>query len=123
MSVTVRVKVSGIEDFAEQMRRLDQATQECVQDALNQMGYLVVERAKQLAPVKSGLLVSSIYSKMIYKWIVKVACPVPYALFQELGTRYISPRYFLSRALQENAFNFLSLIAAALQRAAEEVSI
>jgi hypothetical protein len=35
MSVQFRVEVGGIEDFAERMRRLDDATQKYVQDALN----------------------------------------------------------------------------------------
>jgi HK97 gp10 family phage protein len=122
MSVKFWVEVSGIEDFAEKMRRLDDATQEYVQDALNQTGQLVVRRAQELAPVRTGRLISSIYSQIIYKWVVKVACMVPYAIFQELGTRYIQARYFLTRALSENAMNFLSIVAVALQRAAEEAS-
>ena len=122
MSVKFWVEVSGIEDFAEKMRRLDDATQEYVQDALNQTGQLVVRRAQELAPVRTGRLIASIYCKIIYKWVVKVACMVPYAIFQELGTRYIQARYFLTRALSENAMNFLSIVAVALQRAAEEAS-
>lgn len=122
MSFQFRVEVSGIEDFAEKMRELDDATQEYVQVALNQIGQLVVLRARDLAPVRTGRLISSIYSQIIYKWVVKVACMVPYALFQEFGTRYIQARYFLTRALNENAVNFLAIVAAALRRAADEVS-
>jgi HK97 gp10 family phage protein len=122
MSVKFWVEVSGIEDFAERMRRLDDATQKYVQDALNQTGQLVVRRAQELAPIRTGRLISSIYSQIIYKWVVKVACMVPYAIFQELGTRYIQARYFLTRALSENAMNFLSIVAAALQYATEEAS-
>ena len=122
MSVQFRVEVGGIEDFAERMRRLDYATQKYVQDALNQTGQIVVRRAQELAPVRTGRLISSIYSRIIYKWVVKVACMVPYAIFQELGTRYIQARYFLTRALSENAMNFLSIVAAALRYATEEAS-
>lgn len=122
MSVQFRVEVAGIEDFAERMRRLDDATQKYVQDALNQTGRLVVRKAQELAPIRTGRLISSIYSRIIYKWVVKVACMVPYAIFQELGTRYIQARYFLTRALSENAMNFLSIVAAALQYATEEAS-
>jgi HK97 gp10 family phage protein len=122
MTVQFRVEVGGIEDFAERMRRLDDATQKYVQDALNQTGRLVIRRAQELAPIRTGRLISSIYSQIIYKWVVKVACMVPYAIFQELGTRYIQARYFLTRALSENAMNFLSIVAAALQYATEEAS-
>jgi len=104
------------------MRTLDENTQAYVQDALNEVGQLVAARARQLAPVRTGLLISSIFAEIIYKWVVKIACRVPYALFQELGTRYIQPRFFLTRALEENRINFLTIIAAGLQRAADEAS-
>jgi HK97 gp10 family phage protein len=120
MSVQFRVEVSGVEDFAAKMRTLDEAMQDCVQDALNQTGQAVVRRAQELAPVRTGRLMAGIYAQIIYKWVVKVGCMVPYALFQEFGTRYISPRYFLTRALVENASNFMFIVSAALERAAEE---
>jgi HK97 gp10 family phage protein len=120
MSIQFRVELSGVEDFAAKMRALDEAMQNCVQDALNQTGQAVVRRAQELAPVRTGRLIAGIYAQIIYKWVVKVACMVPYALFQELGTRYISPRYFLTRALAENASNFMFIVSAALERAAEE---
>jgi HK97 gp10 family phage protein len=121
LSIQFRVELSGVEDFAAKMRTLDEAMQNCVQDALNQTAQQVVRRAQELAPVRTGRLVAGIYTQIIYKWVVKVACMVPYALFQELGTRYISPRYFLTRALAENANNFMFIVSAALERAATEV--
>lgn len=122
MSVEFRVEVGGIEDFGRKMRRFDEAAQECVQDALNQTGEQVMRRARQLAPVRTGRLMQSIYAQMIYKWVVKVGCYVPYAYFQEFGTRYIQPRYFLTRALEESRMQFLTIVVVALQRAAEEAS-
>jgi HK97 gp10 family phage protein len=122
LSVEVKIEIGGVEDFARKMRRLDEAMRECVQDALNQTGQEVVRRARQLAPVRTGRLLQSIYAQMIYTWVVKVGCYVPYALFQEFGTRYISPRYFLTRALAETQTQFLTIIAVALQRAAEQAS-
>lgn len=122
MSIEFRVEVGGIEDFARKIRRLDETAQKCIQDALNQTGQEVMRRARQLAPVRTGRLMQSIYVQMIYKWVVKVGCYVPYAFFQEFGTRYIPPRYFLTRALAESQMQFLMIIAVALQRAAEEAS-
>jgi HK97 gp10 family phage protein len=120
MSIQFRVELSGVEDFAAKMRTLNEAMQNCVQDALNQTAQQVVSRARELAPVRTGRLMAGIYAQIIYKWVVKVGCMVPYALFQEFGTRYISPRYFLTRALAENASNFMFIVSAALERAAEE---
>jgi HK97 gp10 family phage protein len=123
MSVEFFVEVSGVEDFAAKMETLDGAMQERVQDALNQTAQQVVYRARELAPVRTGRLMSSIYAQIILKWVVKVACIVPYAWFQEFGTRYIAPRYFMTRALTENFNNLLSIVCAALQKAAEDAGL
>jgi len=123
VSVQFRLELSGVEDFAEKMRSLDTTMQDCVQDALNETAQQVMRRARELAPIRTGRLVSSIYAQIIYKWVVKVACIVPYAWFQEFGTRYISPRYFLTRALTENFPVFMLIVKAALERAAEEASL
>jgi HK97 gp10 family phage protein len=122
LSIEFRVELSGFEDFAEKMRRLDEATQDCVQDALNQTAQMVAIRAQELAPVRTGRLMSNIFAQVIYQWVVRVICRVPYALFQELGTRYIAPRFFMTRALAEYAPQFMSIVEAALERAAEEAS-
>lgn len=121
MSFGFRVELSGIDDFAEKMRALDDYVQSCVQDAIVYMGEVVKARAQEFAPIRTGRLMQSITVQLIYKWVVKVACiGVNYAMFQELGTRYISPKYFLTRAIAENANNFMFIVQAALQRAAEE---
>jgi HK97 gp10 family phage protein len=123
MSIAFTVEVSDLEDFTRKMQRLDNATQEFVQDALNQTAQEIMFRARQLAPVRTGRLMQSIYAQVICQWVVKVGCYVPYALFQELGTRYIHPRYFLTRALQESAPKLFSILSLALQRAAAEASV
>jgi HK97 gp10 family phage protein len=111
-----------IQDFPEKMRKLDHATQESVQQALMSIAEEVVLRARQLAPIRTGRLVQSIFAQILSNWTVKIGCYVPYALFQEFGTRYIHPRYFLTRALAESGSKFLSTISFALQRAADEAS-
>jgi HK97 gp10 family phage protein len=111
-----------VQDFPDKMRRLDYATQESVQQALMDTAQEVVLRARQLAPVRTGRLQQSIYAQILSNWVVKIGCYVPYALFQEFGTRYIMPRYFLTRALMESSSKFLAIISLALQRAVEEAS-
>jgi len=120
--LSVEFRIEGAEDFARKMRKLDEATREYVQEALVQTAQQVMFRARQLAPVRTGRLMQSIYAEVIYKWVVKVGCYVPYALFQEFGTRYISPRYFLTRALQESAPKLVSIVNLALQHAIAEAA-
>src|SRR5271157_473569 len=108
------------EDFSAKMEKLDQWMQDYVQDALAQSAQQIAIRAMQLAPVRTGRLMQGIYAQVVGNWAVKVGCNVLYAVFQELGTRYIQPRLFLTRALQESAPNILSLLYLAIQNAASD---
>jgi len=111
-----------VEDFCASIEKLDKATQDYVQDALVQTAQAIALRARQLAPVRTGQLMQSIYAIGAGQWAVTVGAYASYALFQEFGTRHQQPRYFLTRALQESLPQLLSLIGLAVQRAVEEAS-
>jgi HK97 gp10 family phage protein len=121
LSVEFNVTVED-EDFRRKLDKLPDSVRKYVQQALNQTAQTVMSRARQLAPVKTGRLMQSIYVEMVAEYMFKVACYVPYALFQEFGTRYIAPRYFLTRALQESRSEFLSIMGLNLQYALTEAS-
>ena len=121
MSVEFNVTVED-EDFRRKMEKLPDSLQKYLQQALQQTAQTIMMRARQLAPVKTGRLMQSIYVQLIGGYTVKVGCYVSYALFQEFGTRYIVPRYFLTRALQESRSEFLSIIGLNLQYALTEAS-
>lgn len=123
MSIEIRVEASDIEAFARKIRRLDKAMQEQVQQGLVQLAEDTMWRAKVLAPIRTGRLMQSIYAQVIYRWIIKVGCYVPYAYFQEFGTRYIQPRYFLTRALTETAPRLLSILQSSFEHATREAAV
>jgi HK97 gp10 family phage protein len=111
-----------VEDFCASIEKVDKATQDYVQDALAQAAQAIAARARQLAPVRTGQLMQSIYAIGAGQWEVKVGAYASYALFQEFGTSHLQPRYFLTRAMQESLQQLLSLICLAVQRAVEEAS-
>jgi len=121
VSFGFRVELSDVDNFAEKMRTLDDSVQSCVQDTIVQVGEQVKAYAQELAPIRTGRLMQSITLQVIYKRVVKVpSIGVPYAMYQELGTRYISPKYFLTRAIADNATSFMHIILAALQEVADQ---
>ena len=122
MSVEVYIDVRDTDDFQNKMLLLDESIREKVQDALVETAEAISIRAQDLAPVRTGRLISNILVVVMSMWIVRVVCRVPYAIFQELGTRYISPRLFMTRAMAEYAPQLMFIIQAALQSAASEVS-
>jgi len=123
LSVEFRVTVEGAEDFARKMSKLDDVTAEFIRQALIETAEEIVLRAQQLAPVRTGWLMQNIYARVIDKYVIRVGCYVPYAFLQEFGTSRIPARFFLTRALQENAPKLVSIMSLALQRAAAEASV
>jgi HK97 gp10 family phage protein len=111
-----------VEDFCASIEKVDKATQDYVQDALAQAAQAIAARARQLAPVRTGQLMQSIYAIGAGQWEVKVGAYASYALFQEFGTSHLQSRYFLTRALQESLPQLLPLIGLAVQCAVEEAS-
>jgi HK97 gp10 family phage protein len=121
MSIDFNISTNE-QDFDAKLEALDLAMQDYVQQALNQTAQDIMVRAKQLAPVRSGRLMQGIYAQVVGKWIVRVSCTVPYAIFQELGTRFIAPHLFLTQALQENCPKLFSILTLAMQNAVMEAS-
>ena len=71
---------------------------------LTQLGAWIKKRAKIYCPVKTGKLRDSIFHKIDFiHHNISIGFPreTYYGVFQELGTKYIRPKYFLRRALKE----------------------
>jgi len=112
--------IGGIEDFRAKMMRLPEDIRHRVYEAMNSIAQDIVVRAKELCPIRTGRLMHSIYAHVSRDWTMKVGATAPYAIYQELGTRYIEPRVFLTEAIVENTPRLLSLMAEALKLAMQD---
>jgi HK97 gp10 family phage protein len=121
VSVDFTIEIND-QDFRDRLEKVDQAIQDAVQDALVQAANAILLRARQLAPVRTGALMQSIYAIGAGAWSVKVGAYESYAAFQEFGTSHIQPRFFLTRALQEVLPQLPAYISEAIQRSVEEVA-
>jgi HK97 gp10 family phage protein len=121
MSVEMELQVEGAQELAEQMRKLDRAMYEKVQRRLYEIGVQMRNLARQLAPVRTGRLRDSIFSR-VQGWELKFGAKAPYAEFQEFGTRHIPPRQFLTQALSQYDPQLELLIATAIEEAIRETS-
>ena len=61
----------------------------------------VAEESKTLAPVRTGHMRDNIVAVIEFNGIA-IRCEVPYAKFQEYGTRYILPKMFMNTAMQDH---------------------
>jgi len=78
--------------------------------------------AKQLVPVRTGYLRSTIYAK-IQEWVAEIGAEAHYALFVEFGTRHMQAQPYLYPAIQEHLPQLEDIICAAIDAAKAEANL
>ena len=119
MAVEISCDMEGIEEFKQAMQQFDSGMQKHVHRQLASWAADVKALAKQLAPVRTGYLRSSIYAK-IEEWVAEIGAEATYALFVELGTRYMQARPYLYPAIQEYLPQLEKIICEAIDAAKAE---
>jgi len=122
MAVEISCDVEGFEEFSAVMERFDSGMQRHVHEQLASWAVDVEALARQLVPVKTGYLRSSIYAK-VQEWVAEVGAEATYALFIELGTRYMRARPYLYPAIQEHLPRLEQIICEAIDSAKMEVGL
>ena len=90
----------------ELLNNLDKSSESIINEGCD----LIKKQAKELCPVDTGELKKSIDKKCehnTYKHDGYVFSPLEYALYVELGTRFMAPQPYLSPAFQINKEFFL----------------
>ena len=122
MSVEINCYVEGIEEFQEALRNFDSAMQKQVHRQLVSWAADVKALAKQLVPVRTGHLRSTIYAK-ISEWVAEVGAEATYALFVEFGTYRMRARPYLYPAIREHLPQLERIILDALDAAKAEAGL
>jgi len=105
------VSIDGVEELAASLQDFDESISDNVQEQLEDAAQQIVLAAKQYAPIRTGLLMSSIDAVVLAELTVQIVCNVPYAMYQEFGTSRIMPRLFITQALNENLGTILNAVA------------
>ena len=122
MAVEITCDVEGVEEFKQAMQQFDSGMQRHVHRQLASWAADVKALAQQLAPVRTGHLKSSIYAK-ISEWVAEIGAEATYALFVELGTRYMQAQPYLYPAIQEHLPELERIILEALDAAKTEAGL
>jgi HK97 gp10 family phage protein len=122
MAIEITCDVDGIEEFQRAMQQFDSGMQRYVHRQLASWAADVKALAKQLAPVRTGHLRSSIYAK-IQEWVAEIGAEATYALFVEFGTRYMQAQPFLYPAIQEYLPRLEEIICEAIDEAKAEAGL
>jgi len=122
MSIEITCAVEGVREFQEAMRNFESAMQEYVHRQLASWVADVKALARQLVPVRTGHLRSTIYTK-IRDWVAEIGAEAAYALFVELGTRYMRARPYLYPAIQQHLPRLETIILEAIDQAKAEAGL
>ncbi|MEM1589284.1 MAG: HK97 gp10 family phage protein [Candidatus Bathyarchaeia archaeon] len=122
MAVEITCDVEGVEEFKQAMQRFDSGMQRHVHRLFASWAADVKALAKQLVPVRTGHLRSSIYAK-IQEWVAEIGAEAAYALFVEFGTRYMQAQPYLYPAIQEYLPQLEQIICDALEAAKAEAGL
>ena len=122
MAVEVTCNLEGVEEFEKALEKLDSAMQRQIHEQLAKWAANVKDAAKQLAPVRTGYLRSSLYAE-IQGWTAKIGAEASYAGFVEFGTRYMQARPYIYPALQRRLPQLEQIILEALDAAKREAGL
>jgi HK97 gp10 family phage protein len=104
------------------MQRFDSGMQREVHSFLASWAADVKAEAMRLVPVRTGYLRSTIYAK-IQEWVAEIGADASYALFVELGTKYMQAHPYLYPAIQEYLPQLESVVIAAIEQAKVEAGL
>ena len=122
MAVEITCNLEGVEEFKKAVEKLDSAMQRQIHEQLAKWAVNVKDAAKQLAPVRTGYLRSSLYAE-IQGWTAKIGAEASYAGFVEFGTRYMQARPYIYPALQRHLPQLEQIILEALDAAKREAGL
>lgn len=117
----LNAQIDGIPELRSRLTRLDEAVKEQVRYALAFEGEKIATAAKNLCPVRTGYLRSTIYAQ-IEDWTLRVGASAHYAVYVERGTRFMRGCRFLSRALWLRMQALVNAVSRAIGNAIREAS-
>ena len=117
MTVKFKIEIGEVEAFRQALTKMPEELRERLFEVMGDIARQTVQTARAYAPVRTGALRASIYAHVTRDLCWRFGAYVNYAVYQEYGTRYIAPRYFLTRAIQET----MPLLVFAMQETIRQV--
>lgn len=120
MSLKINLHIEGLKEFTAGCRKLSEALEKQLHNRLVSWAADVKALAKQLVPVRTGHLRSSIYAN-IKEWVADIGAEATYAYFVELGTRHMKAQPYLEPAIKMHLPTLEQYIVDAINEAKREV--
>ena len=119
MAVEISCDVQSVREFQEAMRTFQSGIRTYVHRNLVSWAADLKAEAMRRAPVRTGFLRSSIYA-VVKDWVVNIGAEATYALFVEVGTRYMRARPYLYPSIQAHLPRLEQIVREAIEAAKAE---
>ena len=103
MSVAITVQVEFADKVVSALEEsFPSAINEKVSAKMSEVGYTMQTDAQKRAPRRTGYMASQISFEMLSysTWAFRLVGRAPYTIYQEYGTRYIQPHFFMTASIQ-----------------------
>jgi len=117
----MEMHIDKLPQLREKLNQLNDRMKRKVHEAMQFEAEAMKNIARARCPVRTGRLRDSIYAK-VRDWILELGATAPYAVYQELGTRYIRPRAFLKNAVSLRMKGLINRINRVIGGAIREAS-
>jgi HK97 gp10 family phage protein len=121
VSIETSIAVEGAEEFRAAIEKLDSAIQRHVHLRLTEWAANVEDLAKQLVPVKTGYLRSTIHAR-VQEWNADIDAEASYASVVEFGTRAMQARPYLYPAVMQHLPRLEQIFLEAIDAAKTEAA-
>jgi HK97 gp10 family phage protein len=124
MSLSITVQVSFADKLVNAIETaFPEALEERVATRIQEVGGEMRDDAQRIAPKRTGYMASQISFEILPwgKWAFRLIGRAPYTLYQELGTRRMQPRLFMTQAVEIHRVEMLMAIQAAVEETVREV--
>lgn len=112
----IRMQIEGLDDALAMLDNTVRA--DALRDGLRAAALFVEGQAKIKAPVDTGFLRNSIQVVSVTSWEAVVAAAAEYAIYQEMGTRFMPAHPFMRPALESNREQIGRIVSDAIARRA-----
>lgn len=100
--ISVNIREDANLEFVEKMvGELPSYLEKYLWKNMLEVANIIASEARENAPVKTGWMQSNIFA-VVEENGIAIECQVSYAIFQEMGTKYILPKMFMNSAMQNH---------------------
>lgn len=112
------VEVRGIVEVQRNLEKVGEDIKEAARQGVMTAAENIAEEARALCPVDTGRLQASIDYRLNWSGetvSAEIFADTEYAGYVEFGTRYMAPRYYMTRAFQNYAARYAEDVSGAVE--------